>query len=160
MSLSLTMIASSNVGLRSCRFAEVATASAIRPHCDGVQAGVCQRIFSLTAQIVCLRQEGPWVSGPLSIGDPWPAETCPAGSSWPVGAGVATAEAALAWGAATRLASAAAVPKDKGSFRKSASTSPPPVRFDGADFNGRLPDLRAVALKRVWPLERFDPHPP
>ncbi|HVZ87814.1 MAG TPA: hypothetical protein VHG72_12645 [Polyangia bacterium] len=53
MSLSFVMIASNNDGLRLCRFADVATASAIRPHCEGVQAGVCQRIFSFTAQIVC-----------------------------------------------------------------------------------------------------------
>ena len=56
MSLSLTMIASSSVGDRSWRFADSLTASAIFRHCDGVQAGVCQRIRSFTEQIVCARQ--------------------------------------------------------------------------------------------------------
>src|SRR5690242_377423 len=66
MSLSLTMIASTNEGLRSYFLAEVATASAIRPHCDGVQAGVCQRILSFTEQIVCARQALACTSPPGS----------------------------------------------------------------------------------------------
>ena len=56
MSLSLTMIASSSVGLRSCRFADDSTASAMRWHSDGVHAGVCQRIFCFTEQMVLTRQ--------------------------------------------------------------------------------------------------------
>src|SRR5262245_20916858 len=59
MSLSLTMMASSKVGDRSWRLAESLTASAILRHWDGVHAGVCQRIRSLTAQIVCARQVAP-----------------------------------------------------------------------------------------------------
>jgi hypothetical protein len=39
--------------------ADDVTASAILRHCDGVQAGVCQRIFSFTAQIVFVRHESP-----------------------------------------------------------------------------------------------------
>ena len=37
-------------------FADVATASAMWRHSEGVQAGVCQRIRSLTEQIVLARQ--------------------------------------------------------------------------------------------------------
>src|SRR5450432_3353533 len=84
MSLSLTMIARISVGLRSWRFAEVATASAIRPHCDGVQAGVCQRIFSFTAQTVCARHALAWISPPASVSvsgvDPVGAEAVAAGA--------------------------------------------------------------------------------
>jgi long-subunit fatty acid transport protein len=36
--------------------AEVATASATCRHWEGVQAGVCQRIFSFTEQIVLVKQ--------------------------------------------------------------------------------------------------------
>src|SRR5258706_10858302 len=56
MSLSLIMTASSSVGERWYRFAEVETASEMRRHCDGVHAGVCHRIFSFTEQIVLVRQ--------------------------------------------------------------------------------------------------------
>src|ERR1700744_3936901 len=58
MSLSLIMTARSSVGDRLWRLAEVATASAMCRHCDGAHAGVCQRIFSFTAQIVLVRQLG------------------------------------------------------------------------------------------------------
>ena len=57
MSLSLIMMASNSDGLSSWRLAEAATASATLRQVEGVQAGVCQRIFSLTAQMVFLRQE-------------------------------------------------------------------------------------------------------
>src|SRR5438552_18577734 len=111
MSLSLTMIANRSVGLRSWRFAEPATASAIRPHCDGVQAGVCQRIFSFTEQTVRARHVSAWTSPPGSVSL----------------SGIETAEAlegepAIANDGA-RLAKAVAVPKDKDSFRKSANTA-------------------------------------
>ncbi|HVZ72524.1 MAG TPA: hypothetical protein VHJ20_09125 [Polyangia bacterium] len=56
MSLSLIMTASNRVGLRSCFLADVATESATFRHVDGVQAGVCQRIFSFTEQMVLARQ--------------------------------------------------------------------------------------------------------
>jgi len=57
------MTARSNVGERLYLFAEVDTASEMRRHCDGVQAGVCQRIFSFTAQIVLVRQSSEGAPG-------------------------------------------------------------------------------------------------
>src|SRR4051812_13984888 len=56
MSLSLIMTASNKVSESLYFFAEVETASETRRHCDGVQAGVCHRIFSFTAQMVLVRQ--------------------------------------------------------------------------------------------------------
>src|SRR4051794_28450572 len=56
MSLSLIITDSSSVGLRLCFFADEETAPAMRWHCDGVQAGVCHRIFCFTEQIVFARQ--------------------------------------------------------------------------------------------------------
>ncbi|HLK92207.1 MAG TPA: hypothetical protein VKZ18_20100 [Polyangia bacterium] len=111
------MIASINVGDRSCFFAEVATASAMRPHCDGVQAGVCQRILSFTAQMVWARQLLAWTSPPASVS----------------GSGVEDVVAMLAASGGdapcanegARVAKAVAVPKDKDSFRKSANTASP-----------------------------------
>src|SRR5450432_414966 len=105
----------------------------MRPHCEGVQAGVCQRIFSLTAQIVCLRQEVACGSAVLPIGSPsGTADVSP------------PPDPAAAWeGAAKTLASAAVVPKDKARFRRSASTISPPVRFDGSE------DLRATTGSRA-----------
>src|SRR6185312_2736685 len=120
MSLSLTMIASISVGERWWRFAEVATASAIRPHCDGVQAGVCQRIFSFTAQIVCARQLLAWTSPPASV------SPSVAGTAAGLGGEVAASggdPARAKQGA--KLNKAVAVPKDKDSFRKSANTASP-----------------------------------
>src|SRR4051794_38249164 len=69
MSLSLIITASSRVGDRSWRLADVATASATRRHWEGVQAGVCQRIFSFTAQIVFVRQVSVGPSGRVAEGD-------------------------------------------------------------------------------------------
>jgi hypothetical protein len=56
MSLSLIMTASSSVSERWYFFAEVETAFETVRHWEGVQAGVCQRIFSFTAQMVLVRQ--------------------------------------------------------------------------------------------------------
>jgi hypothetical protein len=53
------MTASSKEGDRSYFLADVATASATLRHWEGVQAGVCHRIFSFTAQIVFVRQLSP-----------------------------------------------------------------------------------------------------
>src|SRR6266404_4879286 len=72
MSLSLIMTASNNVSESLYFFAEVETASETRRHSDGVQAGVCQRIFSFTAQIVLVRQSprgtADWAVGSLVVG--------------------------------------------------------------------------------------------
>src|SRR5450432_442098 len=125
MSLSLTMIARISVGLRSWRFAEVATASAIRPHCDGVQAGVCQRIFSFTAQTVCARHALAWISPPASVSVSGPA--------------IANDGA--------RLAKAVAVPKDKDSFRKSANTANPPIVEERCRLSVDYPGSGAVAAE-------------
>src|SRR3954471_1808491 len=137
MSLSLTMIANSSVGLRSCRFADVATASAIRPHCDGVQAGVCQRIFSFTEQTVWARQVLAWTSPPGS-----------ASLSETETAGALGGEPAIANDGA-RLAKAVAVPKDKDSFRKeSANTANPPFVENGADSRSTIRILGPSRLTR------------
>jgi hypothetical protein len=56
MSLSLIMIASNSVGLRSCRFDDDSTAFAMRWHSVGVHAGVIQRIFCFTEQMVLTMQ--------------------------------------------------------------------------------------------------------
>src|SRR5580692_671099 len=137
MSLSLVMIARISVGLRSWRFAEVATASAIRPHCDGVQAGVCQRIRSFTEQIVCARQALACTSPPASV-SPSGTETADA-----LGGGPATAMDGA------RLAKAVAVPKDKDSFRKSANTANPPFVENGADSRSTIRVLGPSRLTRV-----------
>src|SRR4051812_12699478 len=72
MSLSLIMTASTKVSDSLYFFAEVDTASETRRHCDGVQAGVCQRIFSFTAQIVLVRQSprgaADWTTGSPVVG--------------------------------------------------------------------------------------------
>src|SRR5262245_39088664 len=68
MSLSLIMIARINVGLRSFALAAEVTASEMRRHWDGDHAGVCQRIFSFTAQMVLVRQESPVSPATLSAG--------------------------------------------------------------------------------------------
>src|SRR5450432_2110442 len=81
MSLSLIMTARSSDGESLWRLAEVATASETRRHWEGVQAGVCHRIFSFTAQIVLVRQ----LSGCTAGSAPPGAEAAGAGVSpiWP-----------------------------------------------------------------------------
>src|SRR6185312_2303997 len=120
MSLSLTMIASISVGERWWRFADVATASAIRPHCDGVQAGVCQRIFSFTAQMVCARQPLAWTSPPASVS---PSETETAETAAGSGGEAASVGDPARARLGAKLSKAVAVPKDKDSFRRSANTA-------------------------------------
>src|SRR5262245_65829286 len=109
MSLSLTMIASSSVGDRSWRLAESFTALAILRHCDGVHAGVCQRMRSFTAQIVCARQLSATTLGTaLAAG----AEAARAGES-----GIAAMSAAVAREVAPRPPpSRAAAASDKDNF--------------------------------------------
>src|SRR5579863_9344086 len=63
MSLSLIMTARSSVSESLYFLAEDDTASDTVRHCDGVQAGVCQRIFSLTAQMVLVRQSSEGAPG-------------------------------------------------------------------------------------------------
>src|SRR6185312_2071718 len=130
MSLSLTMMASNSEGLRSCFLADVATASAIRPHCDGVQAGVCHRIFSFTAQMVCARQALACGSTLAST-----SELTLAGALTARTMGRPDGPAFASDGA--KLASAVAVPRDNDSFRKSASTVTPPFDwFKTPKING------------------------
>jgi hypothetical protein len=68
MSLSLIMTARSNVSERLYFFDAEETAPATVRHCDGVQAGVCQRIFSFTAQIVLVRQSAGAASSVSTLG--------------------------------------------------------------------------------------------
>jgi hypothetical protein len=138
------MIANNSDGERSWRFAEVATASAIRPHCDGVQAGVCQRIFSFTAQTVCARQALACTSPPGSVSG--------SGVDWTTASG---GEAACAKEGA-KLARAVAVPKDKDSFRKSANTASPLSLKTVPTLGRRSGYWGRRGLTAVW-TQRFDP---
>src|SRR6185312_2610812 len=149
MSLSLTMMASNSEGLRSCFFDDVATASAIRPHCEGVQAGVCHRIFSFTAQIVCARQALAWGS---TLGST--AELTLTGALTARTVGRPDGPAFASDG--VKLASAVAVPRDNDSFRRSASTVTPP--FDWSKRRKSTVSAVGAGPPRIpRRVQRFDP---
>src|SRR5438045_298699 len=149
MSLSLTITARSSDGERSWRFADSLTASAMLRHWDGVQAGVCQRIRSFTAQIVCARQ-GSLTS--VGAGPDFSLETT-------AGESATSAGAATAWEVAPRPPpSRAAAASDKESFGLSASTWSPLLFCDRTPSREvGVTGLFARRGPRPLRWQRFDP---